>query len=159
FLRAHEISNSVIVESYITGVDHRMLVIAGELVAVSRREPGKVVGDGQHTIRELVAIVNSDPRRGIGHEKVLTQIDLDEQALGLLGKLGYTPESVPPGGQEVYLRLTANLSTGGTATDMTDVVHPDNVEMAVRAIQAIGLDIGGVDFLTPDITQSYKDVG
>ncbi|MEP6619294.1 MAG: cyanophycin synthetase [bacterium] len=159
FLRAQEISRSVIVESYITGHDHRMLVVNGELVAVSKREPGKVTGDGVHTIRELVAIVNSDPRRGIGHAKVLTQIELDEQAMGILEKMGYSPDTVPPSGDDVYLRLTANLSTGGTAADMTDVVHPDNAEMAVRAILAIGLDIGGVDFLTPDITQSYKDVG
>jgi len=159
FLRAQEISRSVIVESYITGHDHRMLVVNGELVAVSKREPGKVTGDGVRTIAQLVAEVNADPRRGIGHEKVLTQIEIDEQAIGLLDKLGYTPQSVPPAGEDVYLRLTANLSTGGTATDMTDVVSPDNAEMAVRAIQAIGLDVGGVDFLSPDITQSYKDVG
>ena len=159
FLRAQEIAHSVIVESYITGHDHRMLVVNGELVAVSKREPGKVVGDGVHSIRELVAIVNADPRRGIGHEKVLTQIELDEQAVGILAKMNWTLDTIPPTGQDVYLRLTANLSTGGTAADMTDVVHPDNAEMAVRAIQAIGLDIGGVDFLTPDITQSYKDVG
>jgi len=159
FELAREISRSVIVESFITGHDHRMLVINGELVAVSKREPGKVVGDGLHTVEELVALVNGDPRRGIGHEKVLTQITLDEQALTLLARLGYTPQTVPAAGEEVYLRLTANLSTGGTATDMTDVVHPDNAEMAIRAIRAIGLDIGGVDFLTPDITQSYKDVG
>ena len=159
FARAAEHSRSVIVESFIAGHDHRMLVINGELVAVSRREPGKVVGDGTHTIEELVALVNTDPRRGIGHEKVLTQIVIDEQARALLAKSNYTPQSVPPTGDDVYLRLTANLSTGGTATDMTDVVHPDNAEMAVRAIQAIGLDIGGVDFLSPDITQSYKDVG
>ncbi len=159
FLRAQEHSRSVIVESFITGHDHRMLVVNGELVAVSKREPGKVVGDGVRTIEELVAHVNSDPRRGIGHEKVLTQITLDEQASSLLAKLEYTPQTVPAKGEDVYLRLTANLSTGGTATDMTDVVHPDNAEMAIRAIQAIGLDIGGVDFLSPDITQSYKDVG
>jgi cyanophycin synthetase len=84
---------------------------------------------------------------------------LDEQAMGLLEKRGYTPQTVPAAGETVYLRLTANLSTGGTAADMTDVVHPDNAEMAVRAIKAIGLDVGGVDFLTPDITQSYKDIG
>jgi cyanophycin synthetase len=159
FLRAQEHSRSVIVESYILGHDHRMLVVNGELVAVSKREPGKVVGDGVSTIEQLVAAVNSDPRRGIGHEKVLTQIELDEQAMGLLAKLNYTGQTIPPEGETVYLRLTANLSTGGTAADMTDVVHPDNAEMAIRAIQAIGLDIGGVDFLSPDITQSYKDVG
>ena len=159
FVRAMEHSASVIVESFIAGHDHRMLVVNGELIAVSKREPGKVVGDGTHTIDELVAMVNADPRRGIGHEKVLTQIELDSQARAVLAKRGYTSATIPPNGEEVYLRLTANLSTGGTATDMTDVVHPDNAEMAVRAIKAIGLDIGGVDFLSPDITQSYKDVG
>ena len=159
FARAQEHSRSVIVESFITGHDHRMVVIDGELVAVSKREPGHVVGDGTHSIEELVAEVNSDPRRGIGHEKVLTRIELDAQALGLLTKLGYTAATVPARDEVVYLRLTANLSTGGTARDMTDVVHPDNAEMAVRAIKAIGLDIGGVDFLSPDITQSYKDIG
>ncbi len=159
FARAQEISRSVIVESFIIGHDHRMLVVNGELVAVSKREPGKVVGDGVQSIAELVAEVNRDPRRGIGHEKVLTQLDLDAQALGLLEKLGLTADSVPVAGETVYLRLTANLSTGGTAVDMTDVVHPDNAEMAVRAIKAIGLDVGGVDFLTPDITQSYNDIG
>lgn len=136
-----------------------MLVVHGELVAVSKREPGKVTGDGVHTIEQLIAIVDTDPRRGIGHEKVLTQLELDEQASTLLAKLGYSGATVPAVGEDVYLRLTANLSTGGTAADMTDVVHPDNAEMAVRAIQAIGLDVGGVDFLSPDITQSYKDVG
>jgi cyanophycin synthetase len=159
FTRAQEHSRSVIVESFITGHDHRMVVINGELVAVSKREPGHVVGDGEKSIEELVAIVNSDPRRGIGHEKVLTRIELDAQAIGLLTKLGYTEKTVPAKDEVVYLRLTANLSTGGTARDMTDIVHPDNAEMAVRAIKAIGLDIGGVDFLTPDITQSYKDIG
>lgn len=159
FELAQTISRSVIVESFINGFDHRMLVVNGELVAVSKREPGKVVGDGKHTIEELIAIVNRDPRRGIGHEKVLTQLELDGQATGLLDKLGYTGQTVLPEGETVYLRLTANLSTGGTASDMTDVVHPDNAEMAVRAINAIGLDVGGVDFLTPDMTQSYKDIG
>ncbi len=159
FTCAQAISRSVLVESFISGHDHRMLVVNGELVAVSKREPGKVMGDGTNTITELVAEVNRDPRRGIGHEKVLTQLSIDEQALALLDKLGYTPDTVPAAGEDVYLRLTANLSTGGTAVDMTDVVHPDNAEMAVRAIKAIGLDVGGVDFLTPDITQSYNDIG
>ena len=156
---AAEHASAVLVERFIAGHDHRMLVIGGELVAVSKRMPGHVIGDGRSTVRQLVDALNADPRRGIGHEKVLTQIQLDAQALLLLGERGYTPDTVPPAGEEVMLRRTANLSTGGTAADVTDVVHPDNREMAVRAVQAVGLDVGGVDFLTPDITQSYKEAG
>jgi cyanophycin synthetase len=152
-------SSAVLVESYIVGHDHRMLVVNGELVAVSKRVPGHVVGDGAHTVAELVERLNADPRRGIGHEKVLTQIRIDEQALSCLAAAGYAPDAVPPAGEAVMLRRTANLSTGGTAADVTDVVHPDNAEMAVRAIQAVGLDVGGVDFLTPDVTRSYKEIG
>ncbi len=159
FAAAQEVSRSVLVESYITGDDHRLLVVNGTLVAATRRTPGHVVGDGTHTIAELIGIVNQDPRRGIGHEKVLTRLELDAQAVRLLAEKGYTAETVPAKGEAVYLRSTANLSTGGTATDVTDVIHPDNVEMAQRAIQAIGLDVGGVDFLTADITQSYKKHG
>jgi cyanophycin synthetase len=103
--------------------------------------------------------VNQDPRRGIGHEKVMTRINLDAEADAVLAKQGLTVESVPASGQAVPLRGTANLSTGGTATDVTDIIHPDNREMAVRAVTAIGLDVGGVDFLCPDITESYKSVG
>jgi cyanophycin synthetase len=159
FAAAQEVSRSVLVESFITGDDHRLLVVNGTLVAATRRTPGHVVGDGMHTVAELIAIVNQDPRRGIGHEKVLTRLELDAQALRLLDEKGYTADTVPAKGEAVYLRSTANLSTGGTATDVTDVIHPDNVEMAQRAIQAIGLDVGGVDFLSPDITQSYKKHG
>lgn len=150
---------AVLVESYVLGFDHRMLVVNGELVAVAKRVPGHVVGDGKHNIAELVDIVNEDPRRGIGHEKVLTRLELDHQAKRLMEKAGYSEETVLPEGEQFYLRSTANLSTGGTAIDLTDVVHPDNRDMAVRAVQAVGLDVGGVDFLTEDITQSYKDVG
>jgi cyanophycin synthetase len=156
---AREHSRSVIVESFITGEDHRMLVINGELAAVSKRVPGHVVGDGVHTIEELVEAVNQDPRRGIGHEKVLTRLAFDHQAETMLARKGYTRETVPHAGERVFLRSTGNLSTGGTATDMTDLVHPDNAEMAVRAVKAIGLDVGGVDFLTTDITESYKEIG
>ncbi len=156
---AREHSRSVIVESFITGDDHRMLVVNGELVAVSRRVPGHVVGDGVHTIEQLVEEVNRDPRRGIGHEKVLTRLAFDHQAETMLENKGYTRETVPAEGERVFLRSTGNLSTGGTATDVTDVVHPDNVEMAERAVKAIGLDVGGVDFLSTDITESYKEIG
>ena len=156
---AREHSRSVIVESFITGEDHRMLVINGELVAVALRVPGHVVGDGVHTIEQLVDEVNRDPRRGIGHEKVLTRLMFDHQAETLLSTKGYTRQTIPTDGERVFLRLTGNLSTGGTATDVTDQVHPDNVEMAVRAVKAIGLDVGGVDFLTTDVTESYKEVG
>ena len=159
FELAREHSRSVIVESFITGEDHRMLVINGELVAVSRRVPGHVTGDGVHTIDQLVDEVNRDPRRGIGHEKVLTRLAFDHQAETMLAKQGYGRETVPAAGERVFLRSTGNLSTGGTATDMTDLVHPDNAEMAVRAVKAIGLDVGGVDFLSTDITESYKDIG
>jgi cyanophycin synthetase len=156
---AREHSRSVIVESFIVGEDHRMLVINGELVAVAKRVPGHVVGDGQHTIEELVDRVNQDPRRGVGHEKVLTRLLFDHQAETMLARQGYTRETVPADGEQVFLRSTGNLSTGGTATDMTDLVHPDNIQMAVRAVKAIGLDVGGVDFLSSDITESYKEVG
>src|SRR5262249_46264976 len=146
FAVAREHSRSVIVESFITGDDHRMLVINGELVAVSRRVPGHVIGDGEHTIEQLVEQVNSDPRRGIGHEKVLTRLVFDHQAETMMARKGYTKDTVPAEGERVFLRSTGNLSTGGTATDVTDLVHPDNAEMATRAVKAIGLDVGGVDF-------------
>jgi len=157
FQQAQQHSRSVIVESYLTGHDHRMLVVNGRLVAVAKRVPGHVVGDGVHTIEELVAQVNTDPRRGVGHEKVLTRLEFDHQAETLLAARGYSRTTVPAAGEEVYLRSTGNLSTGGTAIDVTDLVHPDNEEMAVRAVRAIGLDVGGVDFLSPDIAVSYKE--
>ena len=159
FAAAVEHSSSVIVETYLTGDDHRLLVVNGELVAATKRTPGHVVGNSRSTVRELVEQVNQDPRRGVGHEKVMTRIELDAQAEMMLARQSLTPDSVPVAGQAVPLRSTANLSTGGTATDVTDVIHPDNRDMAVRAITAIGLDVGGVDFLSPDITESYKTVG
>ncbi len=159
FLKAKEISRSVIVETYLEGDDHRLLVVNGELVAATKRTPGHVVGDGTHTIRELVEIVNQDPRRGIGHEKVLTRIELDAQAEMMMARVEVTADTVPEAGRIIYLRSTANLSTGGTATDVTDIIHPDNREMAVRAIKAIGLDVGGVDFLSTNIAESYKTIG
>ena len=159
FQTAREHSRGVIIESFIEGLDHRMLVVNGELIAVSKRVPGHVVGDGKQSIEALVEEVNSDPRRGVGHEKVLTRIELDKQAERLLAKLGYDKDTVPAAGEAVFLRSTANLSTGGTAIDVTDMVHPDNREMAARAVKAIGLDVGGVDFLCTDISRSYKETG
>ena len=150
---------SVLVESYLSGFDHRMLVVNDELVAVAKRVPGHVIGDGKSTILALINAVNEDPRRGIGHEKVLTRLELGNQAERLLGEAGLHQDSVLDDGQQFFLRSTANLSTGGTAIDVTDIVHPDNRDMAVRAIRAIGLDIGGVDFLTDDISKSYKEIG
>ncbi|MBI5608245.1 MAG: cyanophycin synthetase [Deltaproteobacteria bacterium] len=159
FEKAKEHSRAVLVESFITGEDHRMLVVNGELVAVAKRVPGHVIGDGEHTVEQLVEITNRDPRRGVGHEKVLTRLELDHQGLRLMEAAGYAKDSVLPAGKILYLRSTGNLSTGGTAIDLTDQVHPDNAEMAVRVAQAIGLDVIGVDFLTPDITHSYREVG
>jgi len=159
FAAAREHSRSVIVETYLEGDDHRLLVVNGELVAATRRTPGQVVGDGEHSIVELIDIVNLDPRRGVGHEKVLTRIELDAQAARMLERAGLAAGSVPAPGQVVPLRSTANLSTGGTATDVTDVIHPDNRDMAVRAVRAIGLDVGGVDFLSQNIAESYRSIG
>jgi cyanophycin synthetase len=159
FAAAQEHSSSVIVETFLQGEDHRLLVVNGELIAATLRTPGQVVGDGQHSVKELVDTVNLDPRRGIGHEKVMTRIELDAQAQMMLARLAMTADSVPAAGQVVPLRSTANLSTGGTATDVTDIIHPDNREMAIRAVTAIGLDVGGVDFLCPDISESYRQVG
>jgi cyanophycin synthetase len=156
---AHSKSAAILVESFVTGFDHRMLVVNNKLVAVAKRVPGHVVGDGKHSISELVDIVNLDPRRGIGHQKVLTMLEIDKQAKRLIADAGHTVDTILPDGEVFYLRLTANLSTGGTAIDLTDVVHPDNRDMAERAIMAIGLDVGGVDFLINDIARSYKDIG
>jgi cyanophycin synthetase len=159
FEKAREHSRSVIVENYLSGFDHRMLVVDNELIAVAKRVPGHVVGDGERSIKQLVEKVNEDPRRGIGHEKVLTRLELDDQARRLMALAGHTDETVLPRGEVFYLRGTGNLSTGGTAIDLTDIVHPENREMALRAARAIGLDVIGIDFITSDISQSYREVG
>jgi cyanophycin synthetase len=159
FAKAREHSRSVIVETFLEGDDHRLLVVNGELVAATRRTPGHVVGDGVHTIAQLVDEVNTDPRRGVGHEKVLTKLELDAQAEMMMARVEMTAASVPEKDRIIYLRSTANLSTGGTATDVTDIIHPDNRDMAIRAIRAIGLDVGGVDFLSTNIAESYKSIG
>jgi cyanophycin synthetase len=157
--KAYERSSYVIVETFQTGHDYRILVVNGKVVAVAERVPGHVVGDGKRTVSELVEAVNSDPRRGVGHEKVLTRLEIDHQAERLLEAAGLTIDSVLPDGQIFYLRSTGNLSTGGTAIDKTDVIHYDNRIMAERAVKAVGLDVGGVDFISPDIARSYQQVG
>jgi cyanophycin synthetase len=157
--KAYERSSYVIVETFQTGRDYRILVVNGKVVAVAERVPGHVVGDGRRTVAELVEIVNSDPRRGVGHEKVLTRLDIDHQAERLLGQAGLTVDSVLPAGEIFSLRSTGNLSTGGTAIDKTDAIHYDNRIMAERAVKAVGLDVGGVDFIAPDISRSYQEVG
>ncbi len=159
FDKAREHARTIVVETYLEGFDHRMLVVNGSLVAVAKRVPGHVVGDGVTTIAGLVEQVNADPRRGIGHEKVLTRLEFDHQAQRLMEQRGVTAEHVLAAGEVFFLRSTGNLSTGGTAVDLTDVVHPDNREMAERASKAIGLDVAGVDFITVDISRSYREVG
>ena len=159
FDKAREHARTIVIETFLSGYDHRMLVVGGNLVAVAKRVPGHVVGDGVKTIAELIDVVNSDPRRGIGHEKVLTRLELDHQAERLMAMKGHTAATVLPAGEIFFVRTTGNLSTGGTAIDLTDVCHPDNREMATRAAKAIGLDVAGIDFITLDISRSYREVG
>ncbi len=159
FQAATQHRDDVIVESFLQGYDYRVLVVKGELIAVSQRIPGHVVGDGEHTIRELVDIVNSDPRRGVGHEKVLTRLQIDHQAERLMRQAGVTLDTVLPPDQVLYLRSTGNLSTGGTAIDRTDEIHFDNAEIAKLAAKVVGLDVAGIDFITPDISRSVREVG
>lgn len=135
----------VMVEKFLPGSDFRLLVVGNKLVAASRREPPQVVGDGLHTVRELVDIVNQDPRRGEGHATSLTKIRFDDIAVARLEVQELTPESIPAKGRRVILRNNANLSTGGTATDVTDDVHPSVAARAVAAAQMVGLHICGVD--------------
>jgi len=148
---ATEISDEVLVERYISGHDYRMLVIGNKLVAAARREPPQVLGDGVHSVRQLVDQVNSDPRRGKDHVTALTRIDFDEIALAHLATQNLTAESIPAKGVRVILRNNANLSTGGTATDVTDEVHPELAARVVAAAQMIGLDICGVDVICDNV--------
>jgi len=148
---------SVIVEQFIRGEDHRLLVINGKLVAAARRRPAHVIGDGVATLQALVDEENRDPRRGIGHENLLTQIQLDEQSLRLIGQQNLTPQSVIPTGEIVFLKPTANLSTGGTATDVTDDVHPEVRYAAERIARLVGLDIIGIDLLAETLTRPLEE--
>jgi cyanophycin synthetase len=156
---AYGISTDVIVERYITGHDYRLLVVGDQLVAAARRAPPQVIGDGKHTIGQLIDEVNKDPRRGDGHATSLTKIRLDDIARATLSKQGYTTESVPPKGALVVLRNNANLSTGGTATDVTEDVHPEMAARAVEAAQMVGLDICGVDVVCESVLKPLEEQG
>ena len=157
--RSQSRGGSVVVESYLVGNDYRCLVIGGELRAVAQRVPAHVDGDGDNSVNELVEITNADPRRGIGHEKVLTRIKVDEEAVAYAREQGFELTDVPPRGQRVYLKRTGNMSTGGISIDRTEEAHPDNVELAELAARVVGLDIAGIDLICPDVGLPVRETG
>lgn len=148
-----------IVQRQVPGRDHRLLVIGGRLIACAERVPAGVIGDGRHTIGELVQRENDDPRRGDGHARELTRIRLDQRAIALIAAQGLRVDDVPPSGQRVELARGANLSTGGTSIDRTDEVHPDVAAMAELAARVVGLDVAGIDIVTTDIGLSLQHTG
>jgi cyanophycin synthetase len=152
-------SGLIIVETYVIGRDYRCLVIDGKIAAIAERVPAHVIGDGVLTINELVAETNADPRRGVGHEKVLTRIKIDQSAIDLVAAQGFGMDDVPAEGTMVKLTLTGNMSTGGISIDRTFEAHPENIEIAEEAAQVVGLDIAGIDFIAPDITQPVRETG
>jgi cyanophycin synthetase len=160
-VRAYEAANKesryVLVEKFAPGHDYRVLVIGGKVAAAARREAAHVIGDGQHTIRQLIDLVNTDPRRGEHHATVLSKLKLDDISLAVLSDQGYEPDSIPPAGATVLIRRNANLSTGGTAIDVTEYVHPEVAARAVEAAQMIGLDIAGVDVVAQDISRPLEE--
>jgi cyanophycin synthetase len=149
----------VVVEGFVTGNDYRVLVVGGHMIAVAQRVPAHVIGDGEHTVRELVEITNADPRRGIGHEKVLTRIKIDADADALVQKQGFSLDDVPPREAFIKLAATGNMSTGGISIDRTWEAHEDNVDIAEEAARVVGLDVAGIDFLTPDISRPVRESG
>ena len=159
FRYAQQYSRKVIVERFITGHDFRVLVINNKMVAAAKRVPAHVIGDGLSTIQQLIDKENEDPRRGYGHENVLTLISIDRDTLDLLKKYNYTLDSVPPKDEMVYLKSTANLSTGGTSIDVTDIVHPNNVFVCERIARVIGLDICGIDIMANNLSQPLEETG
>jgi len=154
---AHEVANRVVVEHYYEGRDHRVLVVNGKVVACAERVPAHVIGDGRRSIRELIDEANKDPRRGVGHTKILTRLPCDESTAEYLARLGRTVDAVPTPNERVFLRGTANLSTGGTSIDRSDEMHPDNVTACEMAAGIVGLDIAGIDVLTPDISVPFRE--
>jgi cyanophycin synthetase len=156
---AKKYGRAIIVERFITGLDHRVLVVNYKFVAAAIRKPAAVTGDGIHTIQELIDITNLDPRRGYGHEKTLTSIKIDDFTLDILTQHNLSLESILPAGKELWLKPTANLSTGGTATDVTDFVHPDNIFMCERIARIIGLDICGIDIMAESLSTPISENG
>ena len=156
---AQRYGRSIICEKYITGYDFRVLVINYKFICAALRTPASVTGNGKDTIQQLIDETNKDPRRGYGHEKVLTQIKIDNFTMKMLEDRGYTLETVPPAGEVVLLKPTANLSTGGTSNDVTDEVHPANIFMCERIARIVGLDICGIDIMAPDLRTSVKENG
>ena len=157
--RAEARRGTVLVESQVNGNDYRVLVVAGAMVAVAERVPAHVIGDGKHTVAELVELTNADPRRGVGHEKVLTRIRVDAAAAELVRAQGFELDQVVDEGVMVKLTLTGNMSTGGISIDRTDEAHPDNVEIAEEAARVVGLDVAGIDFIAPDIAEPVRETG
>lgn len=159
FAAAAAVRSRVLVEQHLEGRDYRVLVVGGELAAVAERRPAQVIGDGVSTVTELVGALNRDPRRGAGHEKPLTRVRMDARVHARLAQSGLSPDSIPALGAVVVLKDSANLSTGGTAIDVTDAIHPDNAAMCRRAVRALGLDVAGVDLVCPDISRPLRDTG
>jgi cyanophycin synthetase len=157
--RGQSRGGSVVVESYLVGNDYRCLVIGGVLRAVAQRVPAHVEGDGSHSVGDLVELTNADPRRGIGHEKVLTRIKVDDESISYTREQGFELSDVPPRGQRVYLKRTGNMSTGGISIDRTEEAHPDNVELAELAARVVGLDIAGIDLICPDVSVPVRETG
>ncbi|HUH16548.1 MAG TPA: cyanophycin synthetase [Methylomirabilota bacterium] len=157
--RAESRRGGVVVESYLVGNDYRCLVIGGVLRAVAQRLPAHVEGDGKHSINDLVTATNADPRRGIGHEKVLTRIKIDDESVAYAREQGFELSDVPPRGQRVYLKRTGNMSTGGISIDRTEEAHPDNVEIVELAARVVGLDIAGIDVVCPDVSLPIRETG
>ncbi|MDQ3843294.1 MAG: ATP-grasp domain-containing protein, partial [Bacteroidota bacterium] len=156
---AQKWSKNVICEKFITGFDFRVLVINYKFICAALRTPASVIGDGVHTIQQLIDEINKDPRRGYGHEKVLTQIKVDDFTIKMLNDKGYTLDTIPPVDELVLLKPTANLSTGGTATDVTEEVHPANIFMCERIARLVGLDICGIDIMAPDLSTPLTENG
>lgn len=156
---AQKYGSRVIVEKFITGFDFRVLVIDNKVVAAAQRVPAHVKGNGKDTIEKLIETENLDPRRGYGHENVLTEITVDRDTTDLLEKKGYTLETVPAQDEIVYLKSTANLSTGGTSVDVTDLMHPENIFLSERISRVIGLDVCGIDIMAENLTQPLKENG